>query len=127
AASAGARRGGGRARARGRRRGLGIASYGEATAPSSKIWQMLGPAAGGFEPAMVRMETDGRVVVAVGVNSQGQSHETTLAQIAADRLGISLGDVRVVQGGTETPPRRWGTRGSRTPLPTGGAVLLAAH
>jgi carbon-monoxide dehydrogenase large subunit len=115
------------ARARGRRRGLGIASYLEATAPSSRVWQMLGLDAGGHEPATVRMETDGRVVVAVGVNSQGQSHETTLAQIAADRLGVSLGDVRVVQGDTATTPRGWVTGGSKTAVATGGAVLRAGE
>jgi aerobic carbon-monoxide dehydrogenase large subunit len=115
------------ARARGHRRGLGIASYVEATAPSSKVWQMLGPAVGGCEPATVRMETDGRVVVAVGVNSQGQSHETTFAQIAADRLGVSLADVRVVQGDTATTPRGWVTGGSKGAVVTGGAVLRAAE
>jgi aerobic carbon-monoxide dehydrogenase large subunit len=114
------------ARARGRRRGIGIASYVEVTAPSSQVWQMLGPATGGFEPATLRMETDGRVTVAIGVNSQGQSHETTFAQIAADRLGVPLADVRVVQGDTATTPRGWVTGGSKSAVATGGAVLRAA-
>jgi len=115
------------ARGRGRRRGLGIASYVEVTAPSSQVWQALGPATGGFEPATIRVETDGKVTVAIGVNSQGQSHETTFAQIAADRLGVPLEDVRVVQGDTATTPRGWVTGGSKSAVATGGAVLRAAE
>jgi len=122
---AGARRD--EARKRGRRRGIGFASYVEVTAPSSQVWQMLGPATGGFEPAIVRMDTDGCVSVAIGVNTQGQSHETTFAQIAADRLGIALEDVRVVQGDTATTPRGWVTGGSKSAVATGGAVLRAAE
>jgi carbon-monoxide dehydrogenase large subunit len=115
------------ARRRGRRRGLGIAAYVEATAPASQVWQSLGPATGGFEPATVRVETDGRVMVAIGVNSQGQSHETTFAQIAADRLGVPLEHVRVVQGDTATTPRGWVTGGSKSAVATGGAVMRAAE
>jgi aerobic carbon-monoxide dehydrogenase large subunit len=115
------------ARRRGRRRGIGFASYVEVTAPNSQVWQMLGPATGGHEPATVRVETDGCVTVAVGVNSQGQSHETTFAQIAADRLGVTLEDVRVVQGDTATTPRGWVTGGSKSAVATGGAVLRAAE
>ena len=115
------------ARRRGSRRGIGIASFVETTAPSSQGWQMLGPNIGGFEPATIRMESDGRVTVAIGVNSQGQSHETTFAQIAADRLGVSLADIRVVQGDTATTPRGWVTGGSKSAVATGGAVLLAAE
>lgn len=115
------------ARARGKRRGLGVASYVEATAPNSAAWQMLGPAAAGFEPAMVRMETDGGVTVAVGVNSQGQGHETVFAQIAADRLGVPLSEVRVLQGDTAATPRGWVTGGSKSAVATGGAVRRAAE
>ncbi len=115
------------ARARGVRRGLGFAPYVEATAPSSQVWQMLGADVGGHEPALVRMEPDGRVSVAVGVNSQGQGHETTFAQIAADRLGVPLADVRVIQGDTAATPRGWVTGGSKSAVATGGAVLRAAE
>ncbi len=115
------------ARARGRRRGIGFASFVEVTAPSSQLWQMLGPATGGFEPAMLRVETDGKVTLAIGVNSQGQSHETTFAQIAADRLGVPLADVRVVQGDTAKTPRGWVTGGSKSAVATGGAVLRASE
>jgi carbon-monoxide dehydrogenase large subunit len=115
------------ARARGVRRGLGFAPYVEATAPSTQVWQSLGPAIGGYEAAMVRMEPDGRVSVAIGVNSQGQGHETTFAQIAADRLGVPLEHVRVIQGDTATTPRGWVTGGSKSAVATGGAVLRAAE
>jgi carbon-monoxide dehydrogenase large subunit len=115
------------ARVRGVRRGLGFAPYVEVTAPSTQVWQSLGPAVGGYEPALVRMEPDGRVSVAVGVNSQGQGHETTFAQIAADRLGVPLEHVRVIQGDTATTPRGWVTGGSKSAVATGGAVLRAAE
>jgi len=113
--------------ARGRRRGLGVASYVEVTAPNSRAWQAIGIATGGCEPATVRMETDGAVTVAIGVSSQGQGHETTFAQIAADRLGIPLRDVRVIQGDTATTPRGWVTGASKSAVVTGGAVLRAAE
>jgi carbon-monoxide dehydrogenase large subunit len=113
--------------ARGVRRGLGFVPYVEATAPSTQVWQSLGPAIGGHEAAMVRMEPDGRVSVAVGVNSQRQGHETTFAQIAADRLGVPLEHVRVIQGDTAATPRGWVTGGSKSAVATGGAVLRAAQ
>jgi len=112
--------------AQGRRRGLGVASYVEVTAPDARSWQMLGPRTGGVESALVRIEPDGHVVVALGVNSQGQSHETVFAQIAADRLGVPLGNVRVVQGDTARTPRGWVTGGSKSAVATGGAVLRAS-
>ena len=113
--------------ARGRLRGIGVGAFIETTAPSSQGWQMLGPNIGGFEPATIRVESDGHVTVAIGVNSQGQSHETTFAQIAADRLGVPLADVRVVQGDTATTPRGWVTGGSKSAVSTGGAVLRASE
>jgi aerobic carbon-monoxide dehydrogenase large subunit len=113
--------------ARGRRRGLGTASYIEMTAPSTQLWQALGPAGSGSQPAMIRMETDGTVTVAIGTNTQGQSHETTFAQVAADRLGVPLSAVRVVQGDTSSTPRGWFVGGSNAAVTTGGAVLRAAE
>jgi aerobic carbon-monoxide dehydrogenase large subunit len=115
------------ARARGLRRGLGMASYIEITAPSTQMWQALGPAGSGSQPAMIRIETDGSVTVAIGTNTQGQSHETTFAQIAADRLGVPLSAVRVIQGDTASTPRGWFVGGSNAAVTTGGAVLRASE
>lgn len=109
------------------RRGVGFAPYIEMTAPSSMMWQTLGPPGSGSEPAMVRMETDGTVTVALGTNSQGQSHETVFAQVAADVLGIAPDDIRVIQGDTAATPRGWFAGGSRVAVVSGGAVIRAAE
>ena len=109
------------------RRGIGFASYIEMTAPSSMMWQTLGPPGSGAEPAMVRMETDGSVTVALGTNSQGQSHETVFAQVAAEVLGIESANVRVIQGDTAATPRGWFAGGSRVAVVSGGAVIRASE
>ncbi len=102
------------ARQQGRHLGIGIGCYVESTG--------RGP----FEGAMVRVEPDGKVVVATGVAPQGQSHETTLAQVCADRLGVSLDDVTVVTGDTEAIGLGVGTFASRSAVVAGNAVSLAA-
>ena len=61
--------------------------------------------------ATVRMNATGKVTVLVGTHSHGQSHETTLAQVAADELGVPLADVRVIEGDTTAVPYGWGTWG----------------
>jgi carbon-monoxide dehydrogenase large subunit len=112
--------------ASGRRIGLGLGCYVEVSAPPSAMWQMMGPRIGGFEPASVRMEADGSVTVSVGISSQGQSHATTFAQLAADTLGVPLDRVRVVQGDTASSPRGTVAGGSKGAVVVGGAVLKAS-
>src|SRR5687767_8844618 len=77
-----------RARAEGRRVGIGLACYVEGTG--------VGP----YEGAYIRVETSGRVNVAIGLTTQGQGHQTVFAQIAADVLGVRLEDVHVTSGDT---------------------------
>ena len=72
--------------------GVGIACYAQGTG--------LGP----FEGATVRVDPSGKVFVLVGVAAQGQAHSTTLAQIAADKLGADLDDVTVLGGDTTLMP-----------------------
>ncbi|HKW94903.1 MAG TPA: xanthine dehydrogenase family protein molybdopterin-binding subunit, partial [Methylomirabilota bacterium] len=76
------------ARAQGRLLGVGVACYVELTG--------VGP----FESARVRVDTAGRITAWSGATSQGQGLETTLAQIAADALGVTPGDVAVIAGDT---------------------------
>jgi aerobic carbon-monoxide dehydrogenase large subunit len=102
------------ARADGRLLGLGVAAYGEATG--------VGP----HEGASVSVETDGSVRVAVGAPSQGQGHETTLAQICAECLGAPLGSIRVTAGDTTRFPASAGTYASRVAVVVGNAVAEAA-
>ena len=116
-----------RARAEGRYLGVGLGCYVEGTAPSSAAFASMGLDLGGYESATVRMDAAGKVTVLVGTHSHGQSHETTLAQVAADELGVPLADVRIVEGDTNAVPYGMGTWGSRSAVTGGGAISAAAH
>jgi carbon-monoxide dehydrogenase large subunit len=74
----------------------------------------------------VRVQPSGTVTVHLGTGSHGQSVETTMAQVVADRLGVDLDAVTVVQGDTATAPYGGGTGGSRTAVVAGGAAREAA-
>ncbi|GCE28313.1 dehydrogenase [Dictyobacter alpinus] len=102
------------ARLQGRYLGIGIAYYVEGTS--------IGP----YEGARVRVEPDGRVLVATGVTSQGQSHQTVFAQIVADQLGIEPQAVLVTAGDTQAFNWGVGTFASRAGTVAGSAVHLAA-
>jgi aerobic carbon-monoxide dehydrogenase large subunit len=103
------------ARAEGRRVGIGMACYVEGTG--------VGP----YEGAHVRVETSGEVVVATGLTTQGQGHETVFAQVAADELGVPLAAVTVVTGDTRRFKYAVGTFASRAAVMSGNAVALAAR
>lgn len=103
------------ARQAGRYLGLGIGCYVESTG--------RGP----FEGATVRVEPSGKVLLITGAAPQGQSHETTMAQLCADRLGVDLNDVTVITGDTEAIRLGIGTYASRTAVVAGNAVSVAAR
>jgi len=111
-----------------RRRGIGFSCHVEMTGVGpSKQMQVEGYMAGGFENAVVRMEPDASVVVHTGLAGMGQGIETTLAQLAADELGVPLDRVRVVLGDTEaTPYSPIGSIASRSLAVGGGALIHAA-
>ena len=115
------------AESRGKRRGIGLSCYIEACglAPSQVAGQ-LGAGVGLYESAEVRANPTGNVTVFTGTHSHGQGHETTLAQIAADQLGISPDDVEVVHGDTGQVQFGLGTYGSRSVAVGGSAVVKAA-
>src|SRR5207247_1317148 len=98
------------AKQRGKLRGLGYSCYIEACglAPSN-IAGALGARAGLFEVGEIRVHPTGTVTVFTGSHSHGQGHETTFAQIVADRLGIALDAVEVVHGDTGRVPFGMGT------------------
>jgi carbon-monoxide dehydrogenase large subunit len=82
----------------------------------------------GGEPARAVLETDGTVSVYTQQMPHGQGHETTLAQVAADELGLPLEQVRVRFGDTSiTPFGLAGTGGSRSAPMAGGAVTYSAR
>jgi aerobic carbon-monoxide dehydrogenase large subunit len=103
------------ARAEGRRVGIGIAGYVEGTG--------VGP----YEGAWVKVETDGSVVVATGLTTQGQGHQTAFAQVAADMLGVPLDRVTVVTGDTRRFGYAVGTFASRALVMSGNAIAAAAR
>jgi carbon-monoxide dehydrogenase large subunit len=113
-------------KATGKLRGVGFASYIEACgiAPSSLVGS-LGARAGLFEAATVRVNPTGSVTVLTGSHSHGQGHETTFAQVVADKLGIPMDSVDIVHGDTARVPFGLGTYGSRS-LAVGGTAIVNA-
>ncbi len=112
------------ARKQGRLMGIGISTYIEACgiAPSAVVGS-LGARAGLYESALVRVQPTGKVSVYTGSHSHGQGHETTFAQVVADKLGIALEDVEVVHGDSEKVAFGMGTYGSRS-LAVGGSAIM---
>jgi carbon-monoxide dehydrogenase large subunit len=107
-------------------RGLGYACYIEACglAPSN-IAGALGARAGLFEAGEVRVHPTGKVTVFTGSHSHGQGHETTFAQVVADRLGIGMEDVDIQHGDTGKILFGMGTYGSRS-IAVGGTAIVKA-
>ncbi len=114
------------AKKRGKLRGIGISTYVEACgiAPSA-VAGALGARAGLYESAGVRVHPTGTVSVFTGTHSHGQGHETTFAQVVAEKLGIPVANVEVVHGDTAKIPFGMGTYGSRS-LAVGGSALVQA-
>jgi carbon-monoxide dehydrogenase large subunit len=81
---------------------------------------------GPFESAVVRVEPGGTVTAYTGTSAHGQGHETTFAQIIADRLGVEFDQVVVRHGDTMNTPMGNGTGGSRSLAVGGSAILRAA-
>ena len=80
----------------------------------------------GYDTALVRMDPTGEVIVTTGTCGHGQGHETTFAQIVADRLGVHPDQVRLRQGDTDLAAYGWGTFASRSIVIGGGAAARAA-
>jgi len=114
------------AEARGKLRGLGYAAYIEACgiAPSA-VAGALGARAGLFEAGEIRVHPTGSVTVFTGSHSHGQGHETTFAQVVADRLGLPMESVNIVHGDTSKVLFGMGTYGSRS-LAVGGTAIVKA-
>ncbi|HUG37145.1 MAG TPA: xanthine dehydrogenase family protein molybdopterin-binding subunit, partial [Candidatus Limnocylindrales bacterium] len=98
-----------------RRLGIGLSAYVEGTG--------IGP----FEGADVRVDGSGTAYVLVGISSQGQAHETTLAQICAAALSMPVEQVQVLGGDTSVLRHGMGTIASRVAAVAGPAVARAAR
>src|SRR5437763_2876878 len=106
-----------KAREQGRYLGVGFSTYVEICGVAPSAWIGTGGqgwGAGLWESANVRVHLTGKVVVTTGCKPFGQGHETTMAQIVADELGVALDDVTVEHGDTLGTPFGYGTYGSRS-------------
>jgi aerobic carbon-monoxide dehydrogenase large subunit len=112
------------ARARGRYLGIGVATFIEAAPGPREPGGPSGPM--GTESMRLRLDEDGTVALFTGQMPHGQSHQTTLAQIAADEFGVPFEQVRVVVGDTDVVPFGL-TGGSRSATMTGGVALHGAR
>ena len=107
---------------RGKKRGIGMSCYIEACgiAPSQAVGS-LGAGVGLWESAEVRVNAVGTIEVLTGSHSHGQGHETTFAQLVADRFGVPIDSVSIIHGDTDKVQMGMGTYGSRS-----GAVGMSA-
>ncbi len=115
-----------RRRERGEYMGIGLSFFteGVGAGPRGHMDIMgLGMADG----ADLRVHPSGKAVLAVSVQTQGQGHETTFAQLVAHELGLSPDDVEVVHGDTDRTPFGLGTYGSRSTPVSGAAAVVAAR
>ncbi|TFC00218.1 MULTISPECIES: aerobic carbon-monoxide dehydrogenase large subunit [unclassified Cryobacterium] len=113
-------------RDRGELMGIGISFFTETVgAGPRKHMDIVG--LGMNDGAELRVHPTGKAVVRISVQSQGQGHETTFAQIVAEEIGIPPEDIDVVHGDTDQTPFGLGTYGSRSTPVSGAAVALVAR
>jgi len=98
----------------GRYHGVGISSYVEPTG--------FGP----YEGARITLTEGGIVEVYLGITTLGQGHETVMAQICADGLGVPMDSIQIFHGSTDYLPESVGTFGSRVTVMAGSAITMAA-
>jgi aerobic carbon-monoxide dehydrogenase large subunit len=113
-------------RERGEYMGIGLSFFTEGVGAGPRAhMDILG--LGMADGADLRVHPTGTAVLGISVQTQGQGHETTFAQIVAHELGLSPDDVEVVHGDTDRTPFGLGTYGSRSTPVSGAAAALAAR
>jgi carbon-monoxide dehydrogenase large subunit len=113
-------------RARGELMGIGISSFTEIVgAGPSHDFDILGLKM--FDSCEIRVHPTGKVLARIGVQTQGQGHETTFAQIIAEELGFPVADIKIEYGDTDTAPYGLGTYASRSTPVAGAATAMAAR
>jgi carbon-monoxide dehydrogenase large subunit len=113
-------------RERGELMGIGISTFTEIVgAGPSHTFDILGIKM--FDSAEIRVHPTGSAIVRIGVQTQGQGHETTFAQIVADELGLPVDNIVVEHGDTDTAPYGLGTYASRSTPTAGAATAMAAR
>jgi carbon-monoxide dehydrogenase large subunit len=113
-------------RDRGEYMGIGLSFFTEGVGAGPRgHMDILG--LGMADGADLRVHPTGKAVLGISVQTQGQGHETTFAQIVAHELGLSPDDVEVVHGDTDRTPFGLGTYGSRSTPVSGAAAVVAAR
>src|SRR5262249_33210641 len=113
-------------RARGERMAIGLSTFPEIVgAGPSHTFDILGIKM--FDSAEIRVPPTGSAIVRIGVQTQGQGHETTFAQIVAEELGLPVENIVVEHGDTDTAPYGLGTYASRSTPTAGAATAVAAR
>ena len=115
-----------KAREEGRLLGIGLASFTEIVgAGPHKDYDILGLKMN--DGAELRIHPTGKAILKLSVQTQGQGHETTFAQIVAEELGIQPEDVKVMHGDTDNTPYGLGTYASRSTPVSGAATAMVAR
>ncbi len=113
-------------RAKGELMGIGLSFFTEGVgAGPRKHMDILG--LGMADGCELRVHPTGKAQLRLSVQSQGQGHETTFAQIVAQELGIPPEDVDVINGDTDNTPFGLGTYGSRSTPVSGAAAAVVAR
>ena len=113
-------------RERGELMGIGVAFFTEAVgAGPRRHMDIMG--LGMNDGATLRVHPTGKAQLGISVQTQGQGHETTFAQIVAEELGIPPQDVDVIHGDTDNTPYGLGTYGSRSTPVSGAATAIVAR
>ena len=119
------------ARSGNRRLGVGFSTYIEPAPGPPGYFDHVVPGFSAIidcEPIDAVLEGDGTVTIHTQQVTHGQGHETTLAQVAADELGVPMESVRISYGDTRRVPFGLiGTGGSRSSTFAGGATTLASR
>ena len=120
------------ARKQGRYLGIGFSTYVEICGAAPSSWIGVGPTGQGWGAAMwesanIRIHLTGKVILTIGTQPQGQGHETTMAQIVSQELGIPMEDIIVQLGDTLGTPFGYGTYASRSAAVGGMAVYNSAQ
>ena len=111
---------------RGEYMGIGLSFFTEGVGAGPRAhMDILG--LGMADGADLRVHPTGKAVLSISVQTQGQGHETTFAQIVAQELGLSPDDVEVVHGDTDRTPFGLGTYGSRSTPVSGAAAAVVAR
>jgi carbon-monoxide dehydrogenase large subunit len=114
------------ARAEGKLYGIGLASFTEVVgAGPHKQYDILGLAMN--DGAELRVHPTGKAILKISVQTQGQGHETTFAQIVAGELGIQPEDIKVMHGDTDNTPYGLGTYASRSTPVSGAATAMVSR